>query len=228
MQENALFTISNGLYVLSAKDGNRYVGSLVDAITQVAVSPYLLVISCMNSSYTKSCIEKNGEIGISVLPQRIHPFIVANFGYQCSRDIDKWQNVTFTEINGLPYIPDALAKIRARVIEQHIYSNNTVFIAEVVDAFDACDGEPLTYKFYRDEFKIVVSKAFTTFKETGKILMIPDLERETFPNKQPDTEKHWVCTICSHVYDGEIPFEELPENWTCPLCGVGKELFEYR
>ena len=37
--------------------------------------------------------------------------------------------------------------------------------------------------------------------------------------------KKWVCTVCGYVYDGEIPFEELPEDYLCPLCGVGKEFY---
>ncbi|MBR4826600.1 MAG: rubredoxin [Bacteroidales bacterium] len=40
--------------------------------------------------------------------------------------------------------------------------------------------------------------------------------------------KH-VCTVCGYVYDeaaGGTPFNELPEDWVCPLCGVGKDLFE--
>ncbi len=47
----------------------------------------------------------------------------------------------------------------------------------------------------------------------------------------------YVCTICGYVYDpaagdpdrGIEPgtaFEDLPEDWTCPLCAVGKDLFE--
>ena len=36
----------------------------------------------------------------------------------------------------------------------------------------------------------------------------------------------FVCPVCGYVYDGEVPFEDLPEDWVCPLCGVGKELFE--
>lgn len=40
------------------------------------------------------------------------------------------------------------------------------------------------------------------------------------------TDKVWVCTVCGYVYDGKIPFEELPEDWVCPLCGVGKDNFE--
>ncbi len=38
----------------------------------------------------------------------------------------------------------------------------------------------------------------------------------------------WECDICGYVYDEEvegIPFAKLPEDWTCPDCGVGKEDF---
>jgi rubredoxin len=45
------------------------------------------------------------------------------------------------------------------------------------------------------------------------------------------------CTVCDYVYDpakgdqdGGIqpgtPFESLPAEWVCPICGVGKDLFE--
>ena len=47
----------------------------------------------------------------------------------------------------------------------------------------------------------------------------------------------WVCTICGYEYDEELgdidngiepdtKFEDLPEDFECPLCGVGKDLFE--
>ena len=36
----------------------------------------------------------------------------------------------------------------------------------------------------------------------------------------------YVCKECVYVYDGEIPFNELPDDYVCPLCGVGKEEFE--
>jgi rubredoxin len=47
----------------------------------------------------------------------------------------------------------------------------------------------------------------------------------------------WVCQVCGYVYDpavgddeGGIPagtsFEDLPEDWTCPICGAGKDDFE--
>lgn len=41
--------------------------------------------------------------------------------------------------------------------------------------------------------------------------------------------KKYVCSVCGYVYDEEVEgtkFEDLPDNWACPLCGVGKELFK--
>ena len=49
--------------------------------------------------------------------------------------------------------------------------------------------------------------------------------------------KKYVCEPCGYVYDPEIgdpdngiepgtAFEDLPEDWVCPICGVGKEEFQ--
>lgn len=214
MQE-ALYTISNGLYVLSAEDKEKqnFSGSLVDAVSQVAVLPNLIMVSCMNTSRTKECIDETGSFGLSVLPQNIDPFVVANFGFQSSREVDKWAKVTHEIKEGLPFIPEALAKISARVVDKLIYPNNTVYIAEVINAFDVRAGEPLTYKHYRDVMKEASLKSFNGGK-TAK--------------EEKISLKQWTCTLCGYVYDGDIPFEELPDDWRCPLCGVGKDLFELR
>ncbi len=41
--------------------------------------------------------------------------------------------------------------------------------------------------------------------------------------------KKWVCDVCGYVYDpaenDNVPFEELSDDWVCPLCGVGKSDF---
>ena len=39
----------------------------------------------------------------------------------------------------------------------------------------------------------------------------------------------YKCTVCGYIYDDEnegVKSEDLPETWTCPLCGVGKDMFE--
>lgn len=34
----------------------------------------------------------------------------------------------------------------------------------------------------------------------------------------------YKCIVCGYEYEGD--FDSLPEDWTCPVCGVGKEQFE--
>ncbi len=49
--------------------------------------------------------------------------------------------------------------------------------------------------------------------------------------------KKYVCTVCGYEYDPEVgepdagiapgtPWENVPDDYVCPLCGVGKDLFE--
>ena len=52
-----------------------------------------------------------------------------------------------------------------------------------------------------------------------------------------DDMAKWVCTVCSYVYDeaegdpdhgvaAGTEFGKLPEDWVCPLCGVGQDMFQ--
>lgn len=40
----------------------------------------------------------------------------------------------------------------------------------------------------------------------------------------------YICTVCHYVYDpaenDNVSFADLPEDYICPLCGVGKDMFE--
>jgi len=56
-------------------------------------------------------------------------------------------------------------------------------------------------------------------------------------NKEEQTMDKYVCTVCGYVYDpakgdpdnGIVPgtkFEDIPDDWVCPVCGAGKEAFE--
>lgn len=56
-------------------------------------------------------------------------------------------------------------------------------------------------------------------------------------NNSPKVMEKYVCTVCGWVYDPAIgdpehgiepgtAFADLPDDWTCPECGVGKDLFE--
>lgn len=217
MNLDALYSLTHGLYVLGARKGERLVGSVVDAVMQVANKPVVIALSCANTSYTKECIEESGEFSLSVLCKTTEPFVVANFGFQTSRKVDKWLNVKYYEKEGLPYLQDTLAVFRCKVLEKVPFDSNTLFVAEVTEAENGTlDDEPLTYLDYRSYFKKDVMDSFKSYVE-GK---------ETVMSEDKNEGKKWVCTVCGYVYEGEVPFEDLPDDWVCPLCGVDKTLFE--
>ena len=166
MDANALFRLTNGLYVLGANDNGTPVGSLIDAVSQVAHSPDIIIVSCGNNSYTKEVIEKTGELSLSVLGKSVNPFVIANFGFQSSRNVKKWDNVPHSMKDNLPYLADCTAVIKAKVLNQQVFSSNTLFVAEVLEAECKSKDEPLTYADYRNGFKDKVMQSFNDYKKT--------------------------------------------------------------
>ncbi len=211
MDKQALTKLSYGVYVIGAEDTEKgeMCGAVVDAVMQAANEPPMIAVSLMNGGYTKSQIEKTGRFSLSVLGVDIDPYVVANFGFQSSRNIDKWSAVEYDVKANLPYLKESLAGLQAEVIERYVFESHTLFLAKITDAWLEKGGQPLTYGFYQTTFKNEVLKSFQN--KTGA--------------KKMEKEK-WVCVVCGYVYDGDVPFEQLPDDWTCPLCGVGKDQFE--
>jgi rubredoxin len=71
---------------------------------------------------------------------------------------------------------------------------------------------------------------------SGRIDPLPGVFGDLISGRRRVMEK-WECQACGYIYDPEkgdpdngiapgTPFEELPEDWVCPQCGVGKEFFQ--
>jgi len=212
MDTTALFKLSYGLYVVGTKIDGKDAGCIVDAFVQSTSAPTPTVILCsIKANQTNTAIKQTGEFTVSVLPTDVDPFVIGNFGFQSGRDSDKWANVPHKYQDGLPVLENAVAFLRCRVTEAKELSTHTAFFCEVVDA-SLGSGEPLTYGEYQKSMKMKTGEAFKAFKANGKA-------------PAPKTAK-WVCSVCGYVYDGETPFEQLPDDWKCPLCGQPKSVFE--
>lgn len=210
MDETALFKISYGLYVLGSKIDGKNAGCIVDAFIQSTVSPVPTVILCsIQANQSNEAIKQTGEFTISILDKDVDPFVIGNFGFQSGRTTDKWANVPFRTVDGLPVLEKAASYLRCKVTDAKELSTHTAFFCEVVDAWQG-SGEPLIYGDYQKNMKTKTMEAFQAFRNTGKV---------------PSQEPKWVCTVCGYVYDGEIPFEELPSDWKCPICGMPKSVF---
>lgn len=229
MDSTALYKISYGLYVVGTKIDGKYAGCVVDAFIQSTSSPVPTVILCsIQANQTNAAIKQAGEFTISVLSPDSDPFIIGNFGFQSGRNADKWANVPHKIVDGLPVLEKAVSYLRCKVTEQKELSTHTAFFCEVTDAWLG-EGEPLIFGDYQKGMKAKALAAFTSFKESGKVPESSASSSSVSPvtpaPSAPKAEK-WVCSVCGYVYDGDIPFEQLPDTWTCPLCGQPKSVFE--
>jgi len=231
MDEKALYKISYGLYVLGIQADNYFGGCVIDAVAQVSggQSP-VIILGSMNNNLTNRLIKDKKEFTLSVLPENVNPFVVANFGFQSAKDADKWANVPHTVKDGLPVLDGAVAYFRCRMTEAKELATHTAFFCEVTDAWQGENSaKPLIYGDYQRGMKSAAVEAFKTFKDTGKA------PETGIPGKQPPSAApdaasaagaRYECRICGYVYEDDIPFEDLPADWVCPLCGVGKDSFE--
>ncbi|MDR1886086.1 MAG: flavin reductase [Synergistaceae bacterium] len=211
MDLTALYKFSYGLYVIGVKHGDKLGGCIVDALVQASSDdPPTLILCSIKGNYTNELIKSSGAFSISVLPVTVDPFVVANFGFQSARVADKWANVPHTIVDGLPQIEGAASYVRCKVKDTVELATHSAFFSVVTDAVCG-DGEPLIFGNYQKTMKKAAYDAFQKFKESGT---------------PPARGDKWQCSVCGHVYEGDTPFEDLPGDWTCPLCGVGKDKFE--
>ena len=230
MDEKALFKISYGLYVLGIQADNHFGGCVVDAVAQVSGGQTpVIILGSMNNNLTNRLIKDKGEFTLSVLPENVHPFVIANFGFQSAKDVNKWANVPHTVKDGLPVLDGAAAYFRCKTTDVKELATHTAFFCDVIDAWQGENSaKPLIYGDYQREMKSAAVEAFKTYKETGKApgTGIPGEQPSAATDSAPASGDRYQCRVCGYVYEGDVPFEDLPGDWACPLCGVGKDSFE--
>jgi len=150
----ALFQVTHGLYILTAKQGDKLNGQCLDALMQVTNAPPRIVVGVGNRSLTHDMICEEGRFSVSVL-DRENPAcgeLVRRFGFQSGRDVDKFEGLDH-ELNedGIPFLPDAVAVYDCTVLPEMTVNLGThsLFVASVDRAGTRDSGEPLTYNEYR-------------------------------------------------------------------------------
>ena len=184
--------LSYGLFVLTAKDGDKDNGCIINTASQVTAEPNRITIAVNKGNFTHDMIKKTGVFNVSVLSTDVTFDTFKHFGFQSGRDTDKFAGYADAarSANGLYYVTKGVnALISGRVIEAKEFETHTLFIADVTECRVLTDEPSVTYAYYFEHIK---------------------------PKPQPAAEKKtgWVCKICGYEYEGE----ELPEDFICPLC----------
>lgn len=205
INEKALNNISYGLFVLSAKAGDKDNGCIINTAQQVTASPLRISIAVNKNNYTHNMIKETEEFNLSVLSEKATFDVFTQYGFKSGRDTEKVPANAPRTANGIVYVADGTnTVISGKVIGSTDLNTHTLFIAEITEAVILNDEPSATYAYYHKNIK-------------------------PKPKAEKSEGKKWVCTVCGFIYDDQkekVPFEELPENWVCPLCLHPKSDFE--
>lgn len=209
MNPNTFHNLSYGVYIISTLDDERPTGCVANSVMQITSSPATIAVSMNHNNFTNACIAKSGKFAVSILSENSEPSVIGHFGFQSGKDVNKFDNISALEKEGLSIIPDACGYIVCNVIDKMETSTHTVFLGEVIDA-DVLESAPaMTYSYYHKVVKGKTAKNAPTY----------------IPEEENVAEEKWVCSICGYIYDGDTPFEELPADYKCPICKQPKEKF---
>jgi flavin reductase (DIM6/NTAB) family NADH-FMN oxidoreductase RutF len=165
VNDKSLFAIQCGLFVVGAQDEEaQLAGCIVDAFMQSTAYPPTAIFCSQHQTRTNVCIKATGKFSVSVLREDVDPFIVAHFGFQSSRHIQKWQHVAHTMQDGLPVLTNVAAWYVCKVVFTHELPTHTLFHCEFLHA-EMGEGVALSYGYYRAHMRQATVAAFQEFKK---------------------------------------------------------------
>ncbi|MBQ7858701.1 MAG: flavin reductase [Faecalibacterium sp.] len=211
MDLKVLRNLSYGVYLVTALDGMRPCGCVANSIMQISSRPATVAVSINKENYTHSLISRHGYFAVTLLAQDTDPGLIGTFGFQSARTANKFDGLDFTFEEGAPVPANVgCGWFSCQVTGSYDAGTHTVFFARVTDGAPR-PGEPMTYSYYHKVIKGKSPKAAPTYQ----------------PEEEPaPAGKVWKCGICGYIYEGDTPFEQLPDSYTCPLCRQPKTVFK--
>ena len=244
MNLEAFFKMSYGIYLITSRSGKEISGYIANTAFQVTSEPPKIAISCHKDNTSTRIIEESGVFALSVLEKDSDAGLIGLFGYQSGHEDEKFERVNYREgKNGAPIIlTHAVAYFECKVVDRFDVGTHYLFIGEVTDGeLLKPEKDPLTYAYFRNEMKLRAPERAPTYVDRSKITHQADSDNKETPaeeNKEAkaDPGPIYMCTICAYEYDPEAgdeaqgippgtPFEDLPEDWVCPICAASKSAF---
>lgn len=207
----AIRNLSYGLYVIGTKAKGRNVGCVVNTVFQItSKTPSMIAISMNKDNYTYQGIEETKKFSVSILSEKAEGGLIGVFGFQSSKDADKFADVEYRMEQDIPVVTeDANGYLLCEVVSCTDADTHNVILAKVVEDVVLNEEPSMTYAYYHDVIKGKAPKNAPTYVEEEKI---------------EEKEETYVCDICGYIYKGDITKED--DSFRCPICKADKSHFK--
>ena len=129
MNKEAMYKLSYGLFVLTAKEGKKDNGCIINTSMQVTADPQRILIAVNKANFTHDMILRTGVFNVSILTEKAPFALFQRFGFQSGREIDKFEG-----FEGCARSTNGLLHLTGEV-------SNAVISGQVVAAVDC--GSPV-------------------------------------------------------------------------------------
>lgn len=225
MNVKALHKLGYGLYVVTSRKGDRLNGQIANTVFQITSEPPTVAVSINKNNLTWEFIKDSKVFAVSVLCQDTPLSFIGHFGFKSGRDIDKLDGIEYRigQTKAPVVIENAVSYLEVAVTKEMDVGTHTIFVGEIVDADILNEKTCMTYDYYHQVKRGTTPKAAPSYLEDKKEAAVKMAK--------------YKCSVCGWIYDPELgdqeggispgtPFERLPDDWVCPMCGADKSNFE--
>ena len=218
--KKAFHSLSYGMYVIGTRFDDKDYGCVANTFAQVTSSPLQVSVALNKENATTAAVRQAGRFTASCLSEQADMQLIGTFGFHTSTELDKFaQHASARDESGLPYVAEqCCAWFSAKVVSELDLGTHVLFVGEVEECATVADAAaPMTYASYHQVKGGKTPPKASSYLGEEQPAAAP---AESSAAEQPKVA--WRCTICGHMEY----VDELPDDFVCPVCGVGKEFFE--
>ncbi|MBO5946165.1 MAG: flavin reductase [Clostridia bacterium] len=196
MDPKVLFNIGYGLYVVTSNDGVKDNGLIVNTVTQLTSTPERVAVTVNKSNYSHDVIKNSGIMNVCPIAESAPFKVFEDFGFKSGRDTNKLEGYTPVRAsNGLAVLPTYINSYMSLKVEDYVDLGTHGMFICSLTDGAVFTSEP--------------TMSYAYYHKNVK------------PKPEAKKQGGWLCTICGYIHDEA----EIPDDFECPLCKHGREVF---
>ena len=156
MNEKTMFKLTYGLFVLTARQGEKDNGCIINTAGQVTAVPNRISIAVNKANYTHDMVLATKKFNVSILSEDAKFSTFQRFGFQSGKDVNKFEGYDQVKRaeNGIYYVTEGTNGYISATVESTMdLGSHTLFIAAVDDMDVLSDVPSTTYNYYQSNIK---------------------------------------------------------------------------
>ena len=165
--KGALEDVTYGLYLITAEHDGRRNGLIVNTVVQVSNAPEKISVCISKNSLTHDIIMQARCFAVSILDRDAPMKFIGTWGFRSGRDIDKFEGVSYRKgATGAPIVLDhCLGYLEVQLFGTLDVESHTIFVGKIVETEKLAEGEPMTYRYYKEVKGGKASRYAPTFND---------------------------------------------------------------